>query len=645
MSRLIGRLRRTRGESGQALVLVVISAVVLIAFAGLAIDIARVWIAQQELQRAVDAASLAAGEKLPDSSVAYTTATNYAGTGSVGNTVGGWGISPSAPSVTFECDSHGPSGTYTSGSPPTCLTDTSGDKCNPSGSQTPTSPAGGGTPTTCNAVRVSESATVSMSLLNVLVPKITLTATSTATSKGTFGVPRPLNIFVIVDTTGSMEDSCSATITGISSPDKLDCAKEGVRTLLQDMPYTSVDGTPEADDDVGIVVFPALSTTLSSSQTPVTTQLGTFKGSISSTHYNRIVTGSTNESGTYASGDSIAGNGIPTGTTITGFGGSSGSYYVTISNNATSTEPSGTTFTVSTTTTTTTYSFPNSVPTTAVSGETDCNSNDSFGVTYPPYEPYDNTSGDTGGIPTADNYAGAPASYTSPGYVDNYEGYMAVPLSSDYLTNGSLNPTSSLVESVDWTNNCKNDAYPGGDYYGLKDVEDLNGVSGQGSYLAGAITAAQYYLATSSRTTGPTGATVTNAIIILSDGELNSIPKNGANSNGVDPETAGNQTATSDSPCEDALDAATAAKADGTLIFSIAYDDSGGSCDDSGNDVFGHKYTGSAETLMEDLATSSSYFADQSSAGDLGAAFTQAANQLTGASALIPECTQVRPSC
>ncbi len=77
--------------------------------------------------------------------------------------------------------------------------------------------------------------------------------------------------------------------------------------------------------------------------------------------------------------------------------------------------------------------------------------------------------------------------------------------------------------------------YPGGDYYGIKDI------GGQGSYLAGAITEAQYMLATTADahdrgTTYP----VTNAIVILSDGELND-PKSG--SDGVDPGASGGNVA------------------------------------------------------------------------------------------------------
>jgi Flp pilus assembly protein TadG len=626
-------LRRLMGERGQALPLVALSAVVLIGFAGLGIDLARVWVTQQELQRAVDAAALAAAQDLPNSSTAYNDAVAYSGTGSNGNAVGGSGVSASNPSVTFECVSHGPN--YVSGSPPTCLTDTSNDNCHPTGSNTPTSPSG--TPTTCNAVNVTETATVKTGLLSLFIPSFTVSASSTSGSRTSVGVPKPMNLFVILDTTGSMEDSCSATVTGISSPyspDKLDCAKAGVRSFLQSMPYTTVGGTPEADNDVGITVFPALSTTL--------TDTVTFTGTITSsgtTSAKKKITGVNTDESAYV-GDSISGTGIPSGTTISATSGSSPNYTVTISNAATS---SGTyTFTV---TVPGTYALANPTPPTAsVADETDCTSSDRFGVTYPPYATYT-----TSQIPALDLYTSG-SSYTSPGIIDNYLGYEAVPLSSDYQTNGNLNTSSNLVRAVDWAQ-CSGAKYPGGDYYGIKEI------GGQGSYLAGAITEAQYLLSTSTRTTGPTGQPVTNGIVILSDGELND-PSSG--SDGVDPGASGNQSFASSTPCEDAIQAAKAAKLAGTLIFSIAYDDSNTSCSDGSgtgspasatcpvtNQGYSGsgKYDGSACALMQYLATNSTYFADQSNAGDLSQDFTEAANELTGDSDLIPDCTQAPPDC
>lgn len=531
--------RLLRCERGQTLPLVVISAAVLIGFCGFAIDMGRVWVAKQELQRAIDAATLAAGQDLPDSSTAYSQAVAYAGTGTR-NPVTGWGVTANAPTVTFECDSSGPD--YTSGSTPTCLTDSSGNGCHPSGSNA-VLPSGA---TTCNAVRVTETATVKTSLLSLFIPSFTVSATSTATARQA-GVPNPMDVYVILDTTGSMTQSCSATVSGISNPSKLDCAKDGVRTLLGSLDPCSTSLTTcgaatngnvsSPLDEVGVLVFPALSMTMASSS-PYT------------------------------------------------------------------------------------LSGP---PSASLTDETNCGSN-SFSVTYPPWQTYTyNASATDGGIPLS-----GPSTYHDANG-DNYLGYEAVGLSSDYRTSDSatsLNLSSNLVDSVDWgETGCT--SFPGSDKYGVKDI------GGQGSYLAGAISEAQYLLATDTRTVN--GSPVAKGIIVLSDGELND-PNSG--SDGVDPGSSANQGWTDTTPCEDALNAATAAKAAGTLIFSIAYDDSGGQCDDSGSGG----YSGSAQTLMQDLATSSAYYFSQSSAGSLTSAFTAASSALTGNSQLMPDCT-TPPNC
>ena len=100
-------VRCLRSEQGQVLPLVVIAAVVLIGFTGLAIDLGRVWVAKQQLQRAVDAATLAAGQDLPNAANALTDAQNYAANGTR-NPLTGSGVTAGAPSITFECNTSGP---------------------------------------------------------------------------------------------------------------------------------------------------------------------------------------------------------------------------------------------------------------------------------------------------------------------------------------------------------------------------------------------------------------------------------------------------------------------------------------------------------------------------------------------------------
>src|SRR5690242_20706070 len=68
---------RSRREEGQALVLMMLALVVLLGFAGLVLDIGRTYVAQRQLQQAVDASALAAAQDLPDASTATTTANSY----------------------------------------------------------------------------------------------------------------------------------------------------------------------------------------------------------------------------------------------------------------------------------------------------------------------------------------------------------------------------------------------------------------------------------------------------------------------------------------------------------------------------------------------------------------------------------------
>lgn len=514
MKRVSAIRGRVRQRDGQVLPLVALTMVVLLGFAGLAIDLGRVWVAKQQLQAAVDSATLVAGQDLPNATTAYSQGVAYSAAAGQKNAMTGYGVTAGAPSVTFECVSHAPN--YTAGTPPTCPTDTSSKSCQPTGAQTP-SPSG---VTTCNAVNIKESATVKSTFLSLFIPSFNVTASSTSAARG--GIPHPLNVYVILDNTQSMTQNCTASVTGISgTPEKLDCAKAGVQALLQALwpcsSSLSSCGTATANtggqlganvsnpvDEVGMMVIPAIS-----GNPPTSTDL------------NKEVDCNTNET----SGGSKA-----------------------------------------------------------------------FSTIYPTWTPYTYPAA----IPTSDEYLG----------------YQAVGLSSDYrpsVANTSLNSTTSnVVESVDW-GQCSGSKYPGGNYYGLKDV------GGQGSYLAGAVTEAQYQLQQNAR------AGATNAIVILSDGEMTN-PKSGF----------------SKTPCEDAVNAATQAKAAGTTIYTIAYDSStaANSCGpDNPTDSYDV-----AETMLADMASSSETFFNQPTAGDLTSAFQQVGEDLSD-SRLIPDCTQAPPAC
>jgi hypothetical protein len=491
--------------------LVAVMMVALIGMAAIVFDVGRFLVAREQLQNAVNAAALVAGENLPDATDSFNAALDYGGASDEKNAVGGYGVTASAPTVSFACLSHAPN--YVAGATPTCPTDTStpSTNCRPTGAL-PTQPAG---VTTCNAVKVTETANVKTTLAGVL-PFISssynITASSTAGARG--GVVHPLNVYVILDNTQSMSDSCSATVTGISSPDRLDCAKAGVRALLQALwPCSSsvascgmatayTNGQLGANvaspvDEVGMLVFPAIT-----GNPPVKTILNK-----------------------------------------------------------------------------------------EIDSPLPCSSSTTFATTYPTWTPYVYPAA----IPAGDRYLG----------------YQAVALSSDFrpsVGNTTLNwTTSPLVESVDW-GQCSGSKFPGGtDAYGLKSI------GGQGSYLAGAITEAQYLLGVNAR------AGATNAIIVLSDGQMTAP-----------------STFTDNNPCRSAVSAATQAKAAGTVVYSIAYGSDGTRCPDSTRIT-------DLQT-MQDIATDSQTFYNQPAAGDLTAAFQQVATDLTGAR-IIPDCTVAPPGC
>lgn len=554
-----GRLGR---QEGQVVPLVALWMVVLIGFAALVIDVGRLYIAHEQLQDAVNASALAAGRQLPSSLDAYHAAITYGGASGEQNALGGYGVSAQTPLVTFRCDTHAVN-YYTSTD--SCPTDTSNNNCQPNGAQA-TYPAGA---TTCNAVEVSENATVKTTfagLFNLPQWKISASAIASAGGGGYF----PMHAYVILDNTGSMTDSCGTAVTGngngtnatgISSGDatKLDCAKSGVRALLQLL------WPCKSENDCG----------------SVTQNVGELGANVA------------------APDDEVGMLVVPA---ITG-----------------------------------------NPPTTSVlDNEIDCDTDTQkpFDDEYPPWTDYT----DPLSIPAGDQYIG----------------YEAVGLSSDYRQSDSPSSStlnwvagaddddgnaSDLVESVDW-GQCPSSVYPATttttetvctghgrnqkcqpetvttptEYpynYGLKDI------GGHGSYLAGAITEAEYLLQQNAE------PGVSNVIIIESDGEM------------TDPVTFSDNTQ-SDTSCEDADEAATEAKAAGTTIYTIEYGSSStsGTCGpDNPRDVYDNP-----GTLMEDMASVPKDYIPDADGGDLTGDFAQVGEDLT-LPRLIPQCTQAPPSC
>jgi Flp pilus assembly protein TadG len=132
-----------------------------------------------------------------------------------------------------------------------------------------------------NAMAVVETATAPTFFGKLFgINQINLTAKSLSAMKG--GTPAPANIMILVDTTPSMDytdatgDCTSASIPGLGhAPTQEDCAKWGVRTLLDQLApcpagLSSCGGVTNGNvqnavDEVSIITFPGLANT--SSQT------------------------------------------------------------------------------------------------------------------------------------------------------------------------------------------------------------------------------------------------------------------------------------------------------------------------------------------------------------------------------------------
>ena len=223
-----GLIRRLRDDdSGQTLPLVAILLVVVFSMAGFALDVGYALEIRRELQASTDAAALAGAKDLPNDAQAIAAARTFSAIAGSRN----------------ERSNH-PVVSLVSGYPQTkCLTSIGGS-CDP-----------------VNAIVVKQQTRAPLFFANVVGwSSLTMTATATAAAKG--GVPKPLDIMLVLDTTASMNNPCSATVTGVSNPTRLDCALEGARALLTGLwpcgQGISNCGISTAVDQVGLSVFPGL---------------------------------------------------------------------------------------------------------------------------------------------------------------------------------------------------------------------------------------------------------------------------------------------------------------------------------------------------------------------------------------------------
>ncbi|MFN8223859.1 MAG: pilus assembly protein TadG-related protein [Gaiellales bacterium] len=211
-TRLLARLTIVRDEAGQALVLTVMFLVLLLGFAGLALDVGHAYLVQRQLQAGVDAAALAGAQDLPDAAAATTTARDLYGPTSAASpnhlrTITGY--NPQDTQVTISC-------LRTYG----CV----------------------GRRAKKNGITVKASANVSTWFARLLGhDSFTVHATSTACSPCS---TKGFDVMIVLDRTGSM---CTDS-SGHSSCADLDNAKNGIRQFLKAM--------DPGLDKVGLAVLP-----------------------------------------------------------------------------------------------------------------------------------------------------------------------------------------------------------------------------------------------------------------------------------------------------------------------------------------------------------------------------------------------------
>lgn len=232
-------------QRGQSLVMIMVLLVALLGAGALVVDMGAVYNSYQQLQAATQAAALAGGQALPNST-ATTIARDYSAV------PGNFNAQPNLLNVTM-----------VSGYPLLkCLTST-GIPCS--------------APANANAIVVKEQATVRTYFAKVFgVSSLTITATATASAPGPGGANGPFNVTMVLDTTDSMnnidhDSNCNDT--------RINCALAGLRTMLGTLspcapklascgPASPPQSTATLGanvsnpiDEVGLMVFPGLTTT------------------------------------------------------------------------------------------------------------------------------------------------------------------------------------------------------------------------------------------------------------------------------------------------------------------------------------------------------------------------------------------------
>jgi hypothetical protein len=210
-----------KNEQGQSLVFVALLGTAgLIGVAGISLDLVNAYVARQQLQASTNSAALSGAVYLSNSYLNTAAATQaailYSSETGQNNTASGLTNVQLNPAPSFICS--------------TTVTTSMGIPCL-------------GTPP-YNTMIVTQTADVNTWFARIFnIPVFHMSATAYATPGG---APAPLNLAIIVDTTGSMTDS-DPNCPGFSS--QLECAKNGVAVMMRSLPFPQ-------DAPVALFTFP-----------------------------------------------------------------------------------------------------------------------------------------------------------------------------------------------------------------------------------------------------------------------------------------------------------------------------------------------------------------------------------------------------
>ena len=585
--------RRVLGdESGAALILAAVVIFALVGLGALSVDVGYLFAAQRALQASTNAAAMAGAQDIGVGGTPIATATSYS-------------------SVTGNKNAYSSfTATMAAGYPKLWCFNTGG-VCTIN--QTPA--------TSSNGILVQQQATVPLYFGRIFgISQVQISASAVALAAG--GVPQPLNVAFILDTTGSMGSAPSGpaakACSGFST--SIECAADGVQILLGELwPCASNLASCGAAtngnvanpvDETALFVFPPVTNASQATvdigckapqiATPSTSPPGSYSGiqnptSAATTTSTLSLTTTMNAATGFNTGSwaLVTDAGTPTNlaTPTTG----SGSKTLTFPKNVATTKitagmtiqdttnpsaiASGTT--VTSVTPSTTGNSTVTMSASATGGGVTIGDLITFGTSIPAGTgtwPWWGTGTTISSVtlPTTAVMSAPPtgADILNGDTIIAAPLYQIVPFSSDYRTSdtaATLNASSNIVKVT--AKGC------------------LGTPGGLGTFYADAITAAQNALVTAQNAriaAGQPGGT--NVLVLLSDGAAASSPA----------QMGPLKTTQVNQECHLAITAAQAAATAGTWVYAIYYDDGSTTCSDT--------TTISSCTTMQDIASDPTKF-------------------------------------